>query len=166
MFEMRIDALVAAIVRATFRDGGRKDQALHFHFDLRLSDYSEGIDATKSAGLHLLYYALPGHHTITVFSGVIENPFDGIQKVPAWTHESSHDSCWRDIHATTSLYFEMAEGLNKIREQEGLEPKAPKDFSHFASFALFEEEICRWVAVEVNRDRSDPYGYQRTIKLL
>ena len=166
MFEMKIDYLAASIVRSVFQEGGREGQALHLHFDLRLSDYSEEIDATKSAGLHLLYWARPKSDWITVFSGVTESPFDGLHKVQAWTMEASHDSCWRDIKIVNSLYFGMAEELNQIRAQEGLAPKAPRDFSQFASFPLFEEDLYRWIPCEVNRDPGDSSGYRRVIKLL
>lgn len=164
MFAMPLDYLVASIVRSEF-PSDRVGQALHFHFDVRLSDYSEEVNTTQSAALHLLYHTHPMGSYISVFSGVERGrPFTSVKEIKEWKHEVTHDSCWRDINAITQLYFDMAEELNALRVKAGYEAKAPRDFSPFVSFALFSDGLYSWIPVEVNRDPVD--SYKRTVKLL
>src|SRR5690606_30078560 len=90
---------------------GRENEALHFNFSLDLSIYSP-IRVSVRKGLHLLYYKKPHSATVSVFSAVVDSPFDGIEKVEEWEHEISHDSCWREITTINNLYFQMAERIN------------------------------------------------------
>lgn len=170
MFDMRISTLTHAIVRGIFQQCSpansdkRQNEALHINFDVRMDDY-ELKNARIAKGLHLLYWCPPSSSYITVFSGVTASPFDDFKKVQKWTHEVTHDCCWTDTKVDNDLYFAMAAELNGMRVAAGLKRKAPVEFSQYAGFPAFRENIYRWVPVSVTKDSTDTYSYRRVLTL-
>jgi hypothetical protein len=157
MFELPLRSLVQTIVRSQFPKNAREGEALHIGFDVRLGDYSDDLENSLSAGVHLIYHCRFGNY-ITVFSGVTDRPFDDYKSIEAWTHEVTHDSCWRDIQIIDRVYFSFADELNRLRLEAGLNRKAPKEFNQFVDF-LHMDSMFAWVPVEVTKDR-------RTLKVL
>lgn len=170
MFEMPLDALCNQIVSSLLPEQARENEAVYISFDVRMQDYAVPSPSVGfSAGLHLIYHCRPHSNYITVFSAVTESPFAKLKEIPAdqWQHESSHDSCWRDVSIFNSTFFEMATDLNELRTKKGLPTLPPKDFSTFVSFRPFNfNKLYEWVRVEVERDPNDLRNYKRTLKLL
>lgn len=162
MLTMKIDRMVAGLVRQELIEAKGKDgKALHFHFDLRMSYFTDDKSYDTSRALHLLYHLPYGYNSVDVFSAVLDSPFDGIRKVENWKHECSHDSCWRDVDVFPRVYFEMATKINEKLVEKGLEEVAPKEMHEFNSFALFGQ-VYDWVPVEVQRSQE----YRKEIKIL
>lgn len=167
MLSMRIDTLVAAMVRKLLiEDGGDgPDKALHIHFDLSMSQYYVGPNSyNQRCGLHLLYHC-PYGGSVTVFSAVTESPFTKIKEVKEWVHEVTHDSCWRDIQVFSRIYFGMAEKINSALKADGFDAVAPKDMSEHNTFGLFIP-IFNWVPIKVTKDSEDTFGYRRLVELV
>src|ERR1700723_2320616 len=112
MFEMRLDKVVEQIVSTTFAQGRREKEALYFNFDLRLWSFEKQEQFYTSRGLHLLYHQQSYSSYISVFSAISPSPFGRMKDIAEWKHESTHDSCWRDIRGLTDLYFDMANEIN------------------------------------------------------
>lgn len=161
MLSMRIDSMLYNLVKQELVGKGRKDEALHFHFDLRMA-YA---DFREFRGLHMLYYLPPGMSYVTVFSAVTDDPFIKIGKVQEWKHETTHDSCWRDVQTFSNVYFAMADEINKKLEKETGSSVAPCEMREHNSFRLFGSAF-DWVKVEVSRDPEDDRNYRRLVKLL
>lgn len=164
---MRVDGLVAALVRELLIEPkGREGEALHFHFDLRMHyGYGYGTTYIASRALHLLYHLSPGYTYVTVFSAVLPSPFDKIDKVGTWKHETSHDSCWRDIQVFSQTYFEMAKQINEDLMSGGHNEVAPVKMSEYNSFPTFGKPF-QWVPVEVTKDPTCDQSYRKLVKLL
>lgn len=165
MFKMPLSTLVQIIAKtelAKIKEG----EALHLHFDVRMNDFFNDSDASRSAGIHLLFSCSPGSNYITVFSAVTDSPFDEIKKVKEWTHESTHDSCWRDIKIFNDVYFGMAKELNEERKKRGFATKGPMEFNKHVGFAGVKGEMSRWVKVKIMKDPTDLYSYRRTVEVL
>lgn len=171
MLSMRIDSLVAGIVRQILIEGGGKNgQALHFHFDCRMGYYAHVNDGSESysaaRGLHLLYYLPEGMTYVSVFSGITDSPFDKVSEVKGWKHESTHDSCWRDdVKAFGQVYFGMAEEINAQLKQDGHPEVAPAAMSEHNSFRLMGP-VFDFIPVKVEKDPEDKYNHRRIITLL
>lgn len=165
MFEMRLDRLAQQIVSHNLCGQGRKDEALHLDFDVRLS--CPEIPDTIIRGIHLLYHQMPHHASISVFSGVTPSPFDKHSAVKEWKHEVTHDSCWRDLRIFNETYFTMADEVNVIRHKLGLEEIAPVKMNQFVSFVgIARDHLYQWLEVKVARDATDEHNYRRTIQVL
>lgn len=169
MLSMRIDNLIARIVRQElFAKDCSNNDAIHFHLDLRMSYHvADGKSYDDSCGLHLLYHRMPNGSYITVFSATsFASPFRKINEVKEWKHETTHDSCWRNINAFSKAYFDMAANINSQLVKDGLQEVAPIEMSEYNDFALFGNAF-NWVKVDVSKDPNDyPYNYKRLVKLL
>lgn len=154
MLQFRLSSLVTRIVRhAMDRDGEhRMTHALYLNFDIRMSSYEDVGEFKSSCGLHLLYYCPPGMTYVSVFSAVTNSPFGKLKDVTEWRHETTHDSCWRDVPIFSEVYFGMAQKINSDRVDDGLPEIAPKDMSEHNSFPLFSEELWKWVPVKISRE--------------
>ncbi len=164
MLQIRLDKVVNQIVQCELLNkGGRKEQALHLHFDLRTSYYAECQSYHASRGLHLLYHVKPGSSYVDVFSSMADSPFDKIQTVKEWKHEISHDSCWRDIQCFSNIYFEMADEVNNAIRKSGGKSVAPINMSECNGFGTLES-LYRWVPVRITKkDPSD--SYRKTVEI-
>lgn len=166
MLSMRIDSLVASLVRHELVGKGREDEALYINFDLRLSSHTnEGDSYNQSRGLHLLYHVNPGYSYITVFSGITPSPFGKAKDVEKWKHECTHDSCWRDIQVFSQLFFEMAKQINAERVEDGLPEIAPAHMHEHNSFPLFDK-MYDWKRVRITKDPNDSNSYRKLVELL
>lgn len=165
MFSMKIESVVAALVKQELIGKGRDDQALHFDFDLHLTHYDKDDSFSRRHGLHLLYHLNSGATYVSVFSAVTERFYTKVHEVKNWKHEVSHDSCWRDIQVFSKLYFEMAKQINEDLVNHGRAVVAPKDMHQHNCFELFGQAY-NWVNVKVTRDSTDNYGYRRLIEVL
>ncbi len=165
MLSMKIESLVAALVRHELVGKGRENEALYFNFDLRMGSYTDGESYNQSRGLHLLYQVNPGYSYITVFSGITPSPFDKIKDVKEWKHECTHDSCWRDIQVFSQVYFEMAKQINEARVQDGLPEIAPAEMHEHNSFPLFNQTYL-WVPVRITKDPNDAHNYRKLVEVL
>lgn len=143
----------------------RKYATLHLNFDLRMSNYIDSKSYNQSRGLHLLYNVNPGSTYVSVFSGVTDSPLGDIHDVNEWTHECTHDSCWKDIGIFSKIYFEMSDEINALRKADGLPSIAPKYMSENNRFRSFDS-LFQWVAAEVKTDPNDRMNYKKLIKLL
>ena len=165
MLEMRVSHVVEQVVRQFLlpTDGGRESEAIHFQFDIDLSYWGKKAEYefNERAGLHLLYHRKPECAAVSVFSGLTESPFDRMKEVKKWKHETSHDSCWRDINVFSQLYFGMADRINAKLEKK----VAPCEMRQFNNFAMFNG-LFQWVPCEVSYDPDDPHRYRRKIVLL
>jgi len=165
MLNIKIDSLVGQIVRQELVGKGRKDEGLYLNFDCRLGNYVGTKTYSQSRGLHLVYHVNPGSSYVTVFSGVTDSPFASIKDVSNWKHESSHDTCWRDIHVFSEIYFDMAQKINEARMSYGLEDIAPAAMHENNSFNGFDKAFS-WVKVSVTRDKNDINNYRKVLELL
>jgi hypothetical protein len=165
MLQIKVERVVNQIVQhELLGKGGRQDEALYLHFDLRMSYYEENQSDCRSRGLHLLYHVRPGGSYVDVFSAVTDSPFDKIESVKEWKHEASHDSCWRDVSCFSKVYFEMAKDINQARKSRGQVEIAPKDMHEHNGFGLFDN-LYEWVSVRITR--KDPCdSYRKTIEVL
>lgn len=162
MLQMKVKNVVAGIARQEVQQSGRENQALYFNFDVRLSCYTDDESYDESCGLHLLYHSKPGFTYVDVFSAVTENCFAGIREVEDWKHESSHDSCWRDIQVFSQVYFGMAERINQQLKEDGLSRVAPCNMSQNI---WFQDSAFRWIPVEIEKDRDDDRNYRKLVKV-
>lgn len=154
MLSMRVDNVISSLVKQLLT--GDNNNALYFHIDCRL--YVDNIRASR--GLHLLYQKNVESSYIHTFSSVMKSPFDKIGQVDSWKHETSHDSCWRDINAFAYVYFSMADEINSQL------PKAiaPIDMTEFNSFGgLTNASVFQWVPVQIVKDKTDPNNYRRIV---
>lgn len=166
MLEMKIETLVAAIVRQELRGKGREGEALYFHFDLGMGYYTDDQSYKARKGLHLLYYLTPDSGSyITVFSAVTDSPFTKIGEIKKWKHECTHDTCWRDIGVFSQVYFAMAEEINAMLKQDGLEEVAPKDMSEHNSFPIFNDLAYSWKKVRVSKDPNCESSYRKMVEV-
>lgn len=179
MLSIELSALVEQIVRSELVNNHdrkevlnttgltvtrREGEAMYLNFDARLSYHHDSVGSFRaSRGLHLLYYNSPQYNYVSVFSAVTNNPFAVIAEVEEWKHESSHDSCWRDINVFSEVYFAMAEEINELLAKEGLEKVAPIEMSQFVSFGgLGRDTLYEMVPVRI--EKAD--HYKRNIVLL
>lgn len=165
MLTMKVEHLVAQIVKQELRGKGRKNEALYLNFDLGMSYFSKGNEYSQRQGLHLLYHSLPHGSVITVFSALTESPFARRQDVQEWKHECSHDTCWRDVNTFSNAYFGMAECINAMLRKDGKFDVAPKDMHEFNHFDL-SDRLFEWVPVEVTYDETDDFRHRRVVKFL
>lgn len=165
MLSMRIDILVAGLVRQELQGKRRKDEALYFNFDIGMSHHTSEKSYNERCGLHLLYHCSPGSSYITVFSGVTKSPFGKIKDVQSWEHESTHDSCWGDIRVFSNVYFGMAEKINAMLKEDGKETIAPVVMNEHNSCPAFSV-FYKWVPVKVSYDETDDHHYRRMIEIL
>jgi hypothetical protein len=168
MFNISLISVVNKIVEHELIGKGPptllRQEALHFHLDLRMSYYGKNEVFDISRGLHLLYYVRPGYsYPISVFSAITSSPFTKAKEVNEWKHEVTHDSCWRDIRTITELYFQMADQILTAMGEEG-KSLAPKDMHEHNGFALFGP-LYDWIPVEVKKDLTDPNNYRKTVIL-
>lgn len=161
MLSLRLSSVAEAIVHSELIRKGREKEALYLNFDLRMSLHDKGGDYNQSRGLHLLYHLMPGGGVVNVFSAVTPSPFGKLTDIPQWSHDCSHDSCWRDIPVFNKVYFEMAEHINQIRELDGREPVAPKDMHEWHNI----RELYRWVPAIITKDPTDPHSYRKLVTL-
>lgn len=168
MLEMRIEHLVSGIVSRVLLEVPYRERdltkGLLFSFDFSLSSYEESGEYGVRCGLHLVYHA--PHNYVTVFSGITESCFGSPKDVKEWTHESSHDSCWRDISFFSQVYFNAANEVNEQRKKDGLKPIAPKDMNQNTFFQGIGRDAWRWIPVEITKDIEDPNYYRRLLKVL
>ncbi len=164
MFEMKIDSLIERVVRHELLSKCTANEAMYFNFDISLSVYKgDSSSYTERRGLHLLYHS-PYGASINVFSSVTENCFASLKDVGnRWKHETSHDSCWKDIRVFSKTYFEMAESINSHLRIHGQAEKAPKDMDQFN---CFRDYLFRWVSVKVSKDPKDTNNYRRIVEIL
>lgn len=170
---MNLQYLVGAIVRKEVwrNKQTRKNAALSFSFDVRMHSFEEQDthlhEFRESRGLHLLYHtAFPGSERISVFSGITDSPFGKLQDVKEWKHNTTHDTCWRDVNLFSSLYFDLAERINAKRVEKGLKEIPPKDMTELVSFAGLNGDIYSWRLVDVTNDPEDDRNYRKLIKIL
>ncbi len=161
MVNIRISSLAEAIVHSELIRKGREKEALYLNFDLRMSYYHEGEEYHQSRGLHLLYHVIPGGGVVNVFSAVTMSPFANIVDVREWSHDCSHDTCWRDISVFSKVYFEMAEHINQLRLVDGREPIAPRDMHEWHNI----RELYRWVPAIIAKDPTDERSYRKMVTL-
>jgi hypothetical protein len=167
---MRIEHVVAAIVSQVFNDNTMDRDtalALHFHFDCRMSYLVERYDSFRvsaSRGLHLLYHQLsPGGTYLSVFSAITDSPFVKAKEVTGWKHETTHDSCWRNIEAFNKVYFGMADEINFAMTAKGLPEVAPILMDEQNSSYMFGQ-FYEWLPVKVEKTAGD--HYKKTITLI
>jgi len=165
MFSISIKTLVNSLVRQELQDKGREKEALHFHFRLELSHYTNTATYSESRGLHLLYHVKPRFSYITVFSAVHSSSFIKVKEVEQWRHEITHDSCWANIQVFSEVYFDMAEKVNAKLKEADLETPAPKDMNEHNSFGLFGP-VFDWVPVKISKDPDDERNYLKLVKVL
>lgn len=165
MLQIRLERVANQIVQSELLNkGGRQDEALYLHFDLRMGYFTNDESYNESRGLHLLYHVKPGGSYVDVFSAVTDSPFDKIESVKEWKHEASHDSCWRDVSCFSKVYFEMAKGINEALSKNGQKEVAPVTMSEHSGFGHFED-LYKWVPIRIARkDSSD--SYRKTIEVL
>jgi hypothetical protein len=165
MFNLPLVSVVNKMVEHELVGNGRDDEALHFHFDLRLAYYlPKGYKCNASAGLHLLYHLNKGYSYVSVFSAITESPFTKIAGVTEWKHETTHDSCWRELRTVVNLYFQMAEEINLRLKSSGHKEVAPCEMTEHNNFALFGK-LYQWVPVQVTKDPSDKHNYRKLITI-
>lgn len=164
MLSMRVDTMINALVSHLVEEGSSKNEALHFHLDLRMATYIGDGNRRFSAsrGLHLLYYREANSAYVHVFSAVLDSPFATIASVTEWKHECTHDSCWRDVGVFAQVYFGMANEINDARADAKLEAIAPKDMSEHNGFAMFGKPFT-WRKVKVMKDETDDNSYRRKV---
>ena len=164
MLSMSIKILVAQLVNQELHKNKDEGLAMHFSFDIGISDYDEGFQTSRRCGLHLVYWCLPGSSYITVFSGITESPFRQAKDVHEWEHEMTHDSEWRQIGAINKMYFGMCRSINESRVAAGLETKAPILMAEHNNFSKLDV-VYQWLKVEVNMDPKDEAGYRKALVL-
>src|SRR5690606_2308211 len=138
-------------------------KGLHLSFDVSLSSYTNSKEYNARCGLHLVYHARTNY--VTVFSGITSSPFSHPALVQEWKHESTHDSCWRDVNTFSDLYFRNAEIVNTKRQQDGLKAIAPKNMSQNVFFSRLDS-VWSWIPVEITKDPEDEYKHRRILKVL
>ena len=169
MLNIRVQTMVAALVRQLLVDTGGKDgEALHLQLDLGMGYYKNDPMGARSYraryGLHLLFHRKPGSGYVDTFSAITDSLFVKHTEIAQWTHETSHDTCWRDIQVFSQLYFRMAVEINSAMSKDGFPEVAPAEMTEHNSFALFES-MWRWLPAEVSYDSTDPHHYRRIITL-
>jgi hypothetical protein len=167
VLSIKIQTVADAIVRQFLLDpGGRDNEALHIAIDASISDYEGNESFSDRRGLHLLYYLPKGYASVTVFSAITRSPFTKPWEVGGmqWEHETTHDSCWRDVRVFSELYFDMCQCINDDRANAGLEAKAPALMTENNHFRLFGN-LFDWIPVEVSTDPNDKNNYQRLVKV-
>lgn len=163
MFEMRLQNIVNALVEQELVGKGRKEEALYFSFDLRVETFHS--NQRISRGLHLLYHCYPGTNSVNVFSGVTESPFEKIRKVD-WKHETSHDSCWKNLRCINSLYFDMANEINAKEIDAGRwEEKelAPINMQWDTYFQMFNPAF-QWIPAVISQDITNESNYRKIVR--
>ncbi len=169
MLSMKAEAVVNALVKQLLVEDTDPDEtrALHFHIDARMSYHGHAEDGESfnaSRGLHLLYHS--EFRYVTVFSSIVDSPFDRLSQVESWKHESSHDSCWRNIEAFAKVYFGMAKEINAALVQKGYPEVAPCEMHEHNSFAIFGAGVFDWVPVRVTKDPEDRHRYRRIVEVI
>lgn len=164
MLTMRIDSMIAALVRQELK-GGKNGEALHIHLDLGVSFHTGHGSYDQRRGLHLLYQVDEGYSYINVFSAVLDSPFAKIGDVKKWKHECTHDTCWRDIQLFSQLYFEMCKLVNEEMVKDGLPEQRPCDMSEHNSFPVFGQ-MFDWVKVKVSKDPKCERNYHKVVEVL
>ncbi len=166
MLSMKVSSMLYPLVKQLLvEDPNRQDdRALHFHLDCRLGFYGGPNGADAACGLHLLYQLGPGLTYVSVFSGQTESPFDKIDKVENWKHETTHDSVWGDVDCFSRVYFGLAEQVNEWLRSKSYNEQAPVRMSEHTTFALFGRAF-QWVPVDVRKDPTDPYKYRKLVTI-
>lgn len=166
MLNMRIDSLIASVVRQELYGKGRaNNDAMYFHFDLRLGLYVEEEEYHSYRDLHLLYQVDSGYRYINVFSAVLDGR-TRFRDIKNWKHEITHGSGWRDIGLFSRIYFEMADEINAMLKKDGLEEVAPKDMEQHNTAGFISDALYRWVPVRVSKDPSDHNNYRMMVEVL
>lgn len=161
---MNIETFVNAVVAQELVGKGREDEALCFQFRLNLGHYHNGEQFRANRALVLLYYLELGHSYVTVFSGVSQSPFTNIKEME-FVHETTHDSCWRNIRTFSDVYFAMAKEVNAQLVQAGLKEVAPRDMDESNFFRLFGNAFT-WQKVSVKKDPYDKNNHRRVVQIL
>jgi hypothetical protein len=112
----------------------------------------------------MLYHLRPERTYITVFSGITDSPFAHPKEVKEWKHETTHDTCWRDIRTFSDIYFQMADEVNHKIKKDGYEEVAPARMSEHNYF-LVGGDLYNWLPVKVTIDPQDEYNYRRLVEL-
>lgn len=169
MLEVKLESIVYTLVdriylsRDEFTSKARDDnKALYLNFDVSLSYYENGKKAGVRKGLHLVYYAPFGRY-VTVFSAVTDSCFAKCTEVKDWKHEITHDSCWRNLEIFSTLYFNSAKDINDQLEESGMKSVRPVDMNQNV---FINDELYRFINVEVSRDPADERGYRKILKVL
>ena len=171
MLTINISDVAHQLVQQELVGKGRENEALYFCFDLRMQFSEGGVRFWQSRGLHLLYHLRPDMASISVFSCVVVSPFAKIKDIVknglavgtnSWTHETTHDSCWRDIRVFTRTYFDMAQCINDVLREE----VAPAAMNETNSFGVFNNKVFQWLPVKVSIDPNDGSNYRRIVELL
>lgn len=166
MLSMKIDHLIAAIVKQELVGKGRSNEAMHFHLDVSLSHYIDSVSYNERRGIHLLYHLNPDYASITVFAAMTSSPFTKVSemKPEQWQHEVTHDSCWRNINIFSQTYFGMACEINRQLKDDGHNEIAPREMEENISFGLFGP-VYNWVGVKITKDPIDSHNYRRLVTL-
>lgn len=165
MLQIKLERVANQIVQSELLNkGGRQDEALYLHFDLRMGYFTNDESYDESRGLHLLYHVRLGGSYVDVFSAVTDSPFDKIESIKEWKHEASHDTCWRDVSCFSIIYFEMAKAINNGLKKNGRKEVAPERMSEHSGFGLFDD-LYEWVPIRITKkDPSD--SYRKTVEVL
>lgn len=156
MLNMQVKDVVNRLVRSLLVGQGRKDEALYFNFDIRMSVYMDDKSYDQSRGLHLLYHLSPHNTYMDVFYGITLSPFGKAQDVKEWMHAVSHDSEWRNPNLFSEIYFEMASDINKELSKDGRTRAAPVDMYQHNGFG-WGNSFFEWLLVKVDVDKEDSY---------
>lgn len=154
MFSIEISRIVYPLVKQLMKEKP-EGKGLLFSFDVSLSDHSNGLGLSYRRELDLLYNTYSRNGTyISAFSriGVLGEERD--RKKHVWTHECTHDSCWRDLSVISNLYFEGARVINDKRVRAGLKEIAPRDMGDHTGFNIFRPAF-EWVDVEQTKLDND-----------
>lgn len=165
---IEIESLVNNLVEQLLVKPGGNEKTLHFGFKCEQAHYHsaqyKGRSYYARGGLHLLYHRLPGYGYVNVFSAITSGLDVKIDKVTDWKHESSHDSCWRNIGAFNEVYFGLAQQLNEKLEADGHETVAPMNMTQHNGPQLFGP-IFSWVNAKVTIDPADDRRYRKLVEI-
>ena len=170
MLSINISDIAYALVHQELIGKGVEDEALYLHVDARLS-YCENPSVNRaevfieSRGIHVLYHCPRRNGYVTVFTAVTDSPFARIDEVKDWKHETSHDSCWRDIGIFNRVYFEMADGINANLKTK-VAPRVMDQACYLSPRGLLKDALFSWVKVEVIKDPTDSSNYRKLLRLL
>jgi hypothetical protein len=167
MLSISISKIVNQIVKhALLSNTERKEgEGLYLSFDCGLGHYTNSNSFSSRCGLHLVYHCLPGMTYVDVFSMVTNSPFAKVKDFDGsdFTHEVTHDSCWRDIEIFSSLYFGMAREINEKMKAAGLPEVAPGLMTDHSSFQLFDDNLWKWIPIKVKKDPAE--HYRKTLEI-
>lgn len=159
-----LDQKTAPVISEDFRN--ITTHGVIFTLNCSTSDYTEEKNYHVNKQIYFLFTRRTSVFVAVAPEGVHYYSWEEIP-LELWENTSNHDTCWRSDGTDSplsKLYFNMCDEVNSMREQDGLERKAPVELSHFNNFS---HRLVRHVDVTTtdDADSHNPSYFKKIVEI-